>query len=146
MVFPQGCQFRLIKLSQVLFWLLMPAIVAGIDTSPTFLSSELIKDFLNKQVPGGIYAEYSCPIVGAFSFDGKSQCAVSCRDYNAEIFFIDNVRKAYISRSADRVALAIDSFSDGSSVDSATDSLASFAATVSCVFTALSPEFDKTEP
>ena len=124
----------------------MPALVVAIDISPAFLTSEAIKDYLDKQVPGGIYAEYSCPIVGAFSFDGKSKCAVSCRDYNAEIFFIDNVRKAYISRSADRVALAIDSFSDGYSVDSATDSLASFAATVSCVFTALSPEFDKTEP
>lgn len=116
------------------------------DIDPAYLSSKIIKDFLEKQAPEGIYAEYSCPIVSSFSFDGNSKCSVTCRDYNAIIFTLPNVRKAYISRSSDRVALAIDTFPDGYSADSTTDYLASLSSSVSCIFSALSPEFDKIAP
>jgi len=131
---------------KILFLFILPLTVFAVDIDPASLSSEIIKDFLEEQSPGGIYAEYSCPIVSSFSFDGNNKCSVSCRDYNAIIFTLPNVRKAYISRSSDRISLAIDIFSDGYSADSPTDYLASFSSSVSCIFNGLSPEFDKTAP
>ena len=92
------------------------------------------KAFLLKNIPNGIYTEFSCSrAVYAF---GNKNCSITCKESDKIIFTIVNVKKAFYSRSKDRVGLVVDTF-ENSNERKGVDSFASFSSEVSCVFNKL---------
>lgn len=99
-------------------------------------TKEKAKEYLNHNVPNGIYSEFTCPQT-IYTF-GDKRCTIICKESDKTIFEIVNVRIAYYSRSSDRVAIVIDTF-ENSNIRKGIDSYASLSSTVSCFFNQLKP-------
>lgn len=134
--------FRIFYYSHIVLIYLFSASVTAIDIEKGITSSFDIKAYLEEQVPEGIYSEYACPEKGSYSFDNKEICRVSCLIVGEAIFNIKNVKMAYFSQSASRVALVIDLFKAGEE----TDTIASFSSEVSCIFSGLVLEYRGVTP